>query len=211
MIFSKNIVLALGWALLISILTIIKVSPEYLDADVLMNSVMSLQRLTLYYWGQNSLLNVLPFATSAIKDPSTNLLAVMVLTSFSFYGLLYLISRAAALILKVGNVDKVSLNTFLVISCGFTFIFKPKALYDIAVAHKEYSLPALILVFSFITLNSKKDGIKSKFLLVFSILLIILAIGINPSTIIPGFFILFANFFYRRQVRLNEFAFIQMI
>lgn len=40
---------------LFSCLTVNKYSPEFLHADVIINSVMSLQNITLFYWGQNRL------------------------------------------------------------------------------------------------------------------------------------------------------------
>ena len=149
-LFSMNnhIALALVWLLIISVLTVTKVAPHNINADTLLQSIMSLQKLTLYYWGQNRLLNILPLAVSLIKNPTLNLAAVMVLISISFYGLLYLVSRSAAILMAAKNIDAVSLKVFLIISSTFVFVFTQSAVSAIAIWHIEYSFPALLLVFA---------------------------------------------------------------
>lgn len=145
---KKYTALAWVWLFLVSALTVIKVAPESLNADMLLNSVMSLQKLTLYYWGQNRLLNVLPLSVSLIKNPSLNLASILILTSISFYGLLYLISRAAVMLLVAKKESGVTLKVFVIISSAFVFIFTPHAVSEITIGHIEYSLPCLLLVYA---------------------------------------------------------------
>jgi len=63
-----------------------------LDADVILNSIMSLQKVTLFYWGQNRLLNLVPFILSPITNPGYNLAAHLVFFSFTFFLLLYVMA-----------------------------------------------------------------------------------------------------------------------
>lgn len=85
--------LKLLWLLIISAMTAIKYSPEYLNADILLNSIMSLQKITLYYWGQNRLLNILPLLAYPIANPSYNLILIIFVTSATLFALVLLISK----------------------------------------------------------------------------------------------------------------------
>ena len=117
---EKYTALVWVWLLLISAFTVLKIAPDGLNADILINSVMSLQNLTLYYWGQNRLLNVLPLAVLLVKNPTLNLSAILVLTSISFYGLLYLLSRAAVTLIGVENKNTIVFKVFLITSSAST-------------------------------------------------------------------------------------------
>jgi len=202
--FEKYMALVWLWLLLISIFTVLKIAPDGLNADILLNSVMSLQNLTLYYWGQNRLLNVLPFAVAFLKNPTLNLAAVLLITAISFYGFIFLLSRAAVMLLEVTNKNEIAFKVFLISSSVFVLIFSPHAISDIAIGHIEYSFPALLLVFACIKLLPAEGNFKDWQKLFFSVSAIILAIGLNPSTLIPAVFISMATAFYRKKVRVNE-------
>lgn len=186
-----------SWLLLISTLTVNKVAPEFLNADVLINSIMSLQNLTLYYWGQNRLLNILPLAVALIRDPATNLATVLVISSLSFYFLLFVISRFAALAINASNIDALSLKIFVLISTAFVCIFKPYSISEIAISHIEYSFAALLLGVAFYMVFLKKEN--AQVALSLAVAAIFLAIGLNQSTVLPAVFVSAATMFYKRR------------
>jgi len=186
-----------SWLLLISTLTVNKVAPEFLNADVLINSIMSLQNLTLYYWGQNRLLNILPLAVALIRDPATNLATVLVTSSLSFYFLLFVISRFAALTINASNIDALSLKIFVLISTAFVCIFKPHSISEIAISHIEYSFAALLLGVAFYMVILKKENAQVSLSLV--VAAIFLAIGLNQSTVLPAVFVSAATMLYKRR------------
>lgn len=204
--FSSEKYTALGWLwlLLISAFTVLKIAPDGLNADILINSVMSLQNITLYYWGQNRLLNVLPFAVALIKNPTLNLAVILALTSLSFYGLLYLLSHATIVVLRVENKSEIAFKVFLITSSVFVLIFSPHAISEISIGHIEYSFSALLLVFAGLKLLSEKIDLRGWQRLVLPVSALILAIGLNPSTVIPAVFISFAGYFYIKKIRVNE-------
>ena len=201
---QKTTYMALAWMLIISMLTVVKAAPDDLNADTIMHSVMSLQNLTMYYWGQNRLLNALPFAATLVKNPTLNLAVILMLASISLYGLLYLLSRSSAILLGLENVEEISLKVFLITSSAFVFIFSSHALYEIAIGHIEYSFPSLLLVFSVLKIYSKANVGGGWRRLILPLAAIILAIGLNPSTVIPVFFITVAIAFYKKSFRSNE-------
>jgi hypothetical protein len=61
-------------ALLFSILCLNWSVPVNFDADTILQSLMSTQKVTLFYWGQDRYANFLPFIYSWIKSPKLNLL-----------------------------------------------------------------------------------------------------------------------------------------
>lgn len=197
---SKYHIISLMWVFIISALTVNKYAPEFLNADVIINSVMSLQKVTLYYWGQNRLLNVLPFIFTGIAEPSVNLFMVLFFTSTCFYLLLYYFSRIAVKVLGIVKSDEESLKVFILISAFYVFIFKPFAIFEISLAHIEYSLPALLL--SFVSFNMlQKEKSRNKFLLfIVSTLVIFIATGLNPSTLIPLIFVAIGSIAFRKKV-----------
>ena len=155
---NKFSILSCIWVFGISLLTVNKYAPEFLQADVLINSVMSLQKVTLYYWGQNRLLNVMPFLFSGITNPSINLFAVMLITSLCLNLLLYFFSRIAVEMLGRKNDEQKSLIVFILVSASYLFIFKPFAIFEISLAHIEYSLPILLLIFSCLILLREQNS-----------------------------------------------------
>lgn len=201
---NKHHIISLIWVFIISALTVNKYAPEFLNADVILNSVMSLQKVTLYYWGQNRLLNVLPFIFTGISDPSVNLFMVLFFTSTCFYLLLYYFSRIAVKVLGIVKSDEESLKVFILISAFYVFIFNPFAIFEISLAHIEYSLPALLL--SFVSFNIlQKLSSKNKFLLfIVSTPLIFIATGLNPSTLIPLIFVAIGSIVFRKKIGFGE-------
>jgi len=192
------------WFLLISVLTVLKIAPDNLNADILINSVMSLQKLTLYYWGQNRILNVLPLTVAWIKNPALNLAAVLVVTSMCFYGLLYLISRFASFMTRTENEKETTLTVFIIISSVFLFVFNAHFISEITIWHIEYSLPALLLIFSFFKLLCRKKSTNDWREFIAPVIAIILAIGINPSIVIPAVLTPMATAIYRKSINLTE-------
>lgn len=200
---EKYTFLTWAWLLAFSALTVLWVAPDGLNADILINSIMSLQKVTLYYWGQNRLLNILPLAVIFVKNPELNLVAVLVLSSVSFYGLLYLLSRCASRLVGAENEKPLATRIFLITSSGFILFFKSNAISEIAIGHIEYSFSAFLLIFAFLNINIRQDT-ENRWKLILPAAAVFFAIGLNPSSVIPTFIILIALAIYKKTVRLNE-------
>lgn len=196
----KYNIISLIWVVIISALTTNKYAPEFLNADVIINSIMSLQKVTLYYWGQNRLLNVLPFIFSGITEPSVNLFLVLFFTSLCFYLLLYYFSRIATEVMGTVKNDEVSLKVFIIVSSLYLFIFKPFAISEISLAHIEYSLPALLLSFASFNMLRNQKGRNKILLFIVSVLMIFIATGLNPSTLIPLMFVSIGSIAFRKKI-----------
>jgi hypothetical protein len=89
------VVLIAAWTILMTRFTVNGYAGSA-NADVLMSSIMSLQNLTVYYWGQNRLLNVLPALAYPFRDPHQNLQAILYITAASYFAFLISISALSA-------------------------------------------------------------------------------------------------------------------
>jgi hypothetical protein len=115
--------LAASWLLVVSALPVIAYAPDFIGADTVLGSIMSLQNVTLYFWGQNRLLNVLPFAVSWITDPQSNLLALLYLASLASFSLLLLLALFARRAVA-GRSDLV-LPVFAALSATYLLVASP--------------------------------------------------------------------------------------
>jgi hypothetical protein len=204
---NKYLIFSFIWLILVSALTVIKYSPRELNADTILNSVMSLQNITLYYWGQNRLLNVLPLVVVFLKNPEANLYGILMFSSISFFSLLFYMSRISARFLGVENLEKNGFKIFTLISVLFILSFNSFAIYEITMGQIAYSLPALLLISSAsVFFGFTKFKYKVLFLLV-SIASIVVAIGLNPSAIILVLAISAAYSFYKKSLQISEAVF----
>jgi len=183
------------WFFLISILTALRYSSTCVNADVLLNSIMSLQNVTLYYWGQNRLLNVLPFFLSSFTNPKLNLTMLLLVTPLSFYAFVYLCAKMISSITHENSV--VSLKLFIVLSSLPLFVLNDSGISQLSIGHIEYALPALLTAVAFSLFFKAKNYI---FLCLANFFLIV-AIGMNPTTILPIVFILIVTAIFHKNVK----------
>lgn len=169
--------------LILSLLTVNALAPRYLNADVILNSVMSLQKVTLFVWGQNRLLNVVPFLLSPVANPGVNLAAHLIFFSCTFYTLLYVLAGLISRQMPPAT----ALNRrqlFLLIAVCTALIFRPHALFDFALWHIEYTLSYLLLVGAFCLFFTRKK--QSLFTLLSAFFLLFIATGLNNSILLPA-------------------------
>ena len=192
--------------IVLSLLTTNYLAPKFLNADVILNSIMSVQNITLFYWGQNRLLNVLPALTWIFSDPGLNLYACLVVTAMSFFSLLwlwsYLISNTYFDSQSFNDINKkiVRLNIFLLLVLTFFNFFNEDTLFEIIIGHIEYSLAYLILTVAFyLTLN-----IRQAYRFLIFLILIILCTGINNSIVVPSLAFIFFYLILRRDFKFTE-------
>ena len=204
------VVLTWVWLISVTLMTVARVAPDGVNADILMNSVMSQQNITLYYWGQNRLLNVLPLAATWLSKPSWNLFGVLVLATLSFYGLLYVLSRCACLLVGASDQPALRLSLFVLISVVAPLVFTTSAMSHMTIGHIEYSFPALLLalVSSWVLVGVPSRDVWSGGALslwaVLAAFALVLAVGMNPSTVIAAVSIAGASLVYKRRLAWPE-------
>ena len=184
------------WIIIISSITVFGYAPEHLNADILMNSVMSVQHLTLFYWGQNRLLNVLPFLVSFISDPASNLYSVLFVSSIVYYASIFAVSKSIVRVLGCPASD--AALHFVFLSSFSVLVFKRVFHAEMAIGHIEYSL-AFFLVSgaNYLEWFSNIDLWIRRAL---SMILIFVAMGVNPSILALNLIFLLIVFLYNRKV-----------
>ena len=192
--------LALVWLCLVITLTATAYAPEHLNADMLLNSIMSLQRVTLFYWGQNRLLNVLPFLASVITDPLFNLWFVIFFPVTVFFLLLQMMVAWAARSLCVDAATGV--QGLIILSSAVLLLLRPVAVAEMAIGHLEYSLSALLVMLVLWLAWSGAVSGRGRGLLIGALLF--LALGVNPAALLALGFAVLGRLLYRRVFSLAD-------
>nr|BCN18803.1 hypothetical protein [Vibrio cholerae] len=188
------------WLIFISFFSVLKYSPENIHSDIILNTIMSIQNITLFYWEQNRLINLLPFLVSFIHDPKINIYAVLFLSSISFFSVIYLLSYVAYNLNCSERRCKNSSILILFISSSIfsTILISNEYLPSFIIGHIEHSLSIFMLGVAFILLTQFK--LKFRLNVSLGLLLIILSLGLNPSIIIPIFFLIFSYSIYQKRI-----------
>lgn len=198
-----------GFLLFLALLTVNRFSPEFLDADVILNSVMSLQNVTLFYWGQNRLANVLPLVVSPISDPAINLFGCLLIATVVFYGLIWFwADRLSKISSQDSEHDLARREIFLVTISIFFLIVKPATVFAIATWHIEYTLSYLLLGVAFSYYFGPQKTI-SRLVVTGSCLAV--AIGVNNSTIIPALGLVGMHAFFKRKLDIDSLIFSSLV
>jgi len=187
---TKQNVVLLALLTLLSILTTNHYSPKFLNADLILNSIMSLQNITLFYWGQDRLLNVAPFIMHLVTDPTYNMLFYLFLSSFFFFSLVWYLSYFIILMSKTRNFYE-HIFVFFVFFVFLLGFLKENIVFEIAVWHIEYSLSYLLISIALkLFIENIVYDLKYKITIA---LLYFIAVGVNYSILIPilAFFILY--------------------
>jgi hypothetical protein len=173
------------------------------DGDVLLQAIMSTQKVTLFYWGQDRFLSFYPFILSWITDIKLNLLAHMILMGMAYFLLLELISDTCAKLFspdRRGSFRAIMFCFFVLVSL---IVLGRGGLFAFAYAAQPYSTSFLFLGWA-VTLLLKRKNVATDFLII--TLLILVSIGLNPSILIAAFGITVSIFMFDRRPKLVGFA-----
>ena len=184
-------------AVLVTLITFNWAVPTHFDADTALLSIMSMQKVTLFYWGQDRYANFLPFIFSWISSPTVNLLAIYFTAGLSFFLLLELISNSLAK-LYGSKIDQFRLICFLLFIVVSAMVLNKKGIYTFAFAAQPYSLSFLLLGWAWqITLKDKLQA--SSYVLI--TLMMLIAVGINPSIMIINWMMFFIVYFFTKNIK----------
>lgn len=190
------------WVILLAVATAYHSAVNGLTADVVINSVMSLQKVTVFYWGQNRILNVLPAMVWIVRDAAWNLAAVVLLSSATFYAALVMVARLIARGFGLGPWPRYAL--IAAITSVAPVIFEPTAFGVLAIAHIEYSLPLLLTLIAF---SLSSGATRTPRRLVLAAFLLFVAGGLNPGSCLVMLAVAAARFCWVRKVEWCSFGF----
>jgi hypothetical protein len=177
----RDVLVAVIVSSVLSILTVNRFAPQFLNADTILHAIMSLQNVTLFYWGQNRFLNLFPWLLSWISDAPANLCAQLFLFSFSFFALLCCLGLVGAQIVFPEALRRDRwMATVLLLTITFA-LAKPAAMYDFTGQGQPYATSFLLAVVAILVVLARP---LHPLHAVTAAICLLTAIGLNPSVLI---------------------------
>lgn len=199
---APTVTLLVSWALLLlvpSVVTVLRYSADFLNADGVEQSVMSIQGPRLFYWGQDRLFPAISWVASPVADPTANLWLCFVLQALALHGLLlYLAVRATGVLRSTSpgahNSRGITVLTYLVLVATANALWAPAMMQSFATEGQPYALSWLLTALSFeawrtSTWPGRVGATASAFV----------ALGINPSVVLIAGFLALIQVLRTRQ------------
>lgn len=169
-------------AVVASALTVLRDTADYLRADGIMQSIMSVQDVDLFFWGQNRFASVVPFLTQFIADPSANLIACLLINALAFHGLLLLVAWRAALGLGADRPWPALAVIFGLLTAVAHAVLTPQTVFTYALDTQPYSLSWVLALGCVLLWPTRPIDNPPRCLI--AGLMAGLAMGLNPSVLI---------------------------
>ncbi|HEY5841574.1 MAG TPA: hypothetical protein VIU87_08910 [Mycobacterium sp.] len=180
--------------LVMALATILRYGADYLQADGVMQSVMSVQNVDLFFWGQNRFASVVSLLASPIADPDLNLLACLMINALCFHGLLLVIAWMGVRVVSGGRGWLATLILFLVLVTVAHAVIAPGKIHIMALETQPYSMSWLLALGAFMLWKRREWW---SYLL--AIAMVGVAMGLNPSVILVAAFLSVIEMARRRQ------------
>ncbi len=163
---------------LLAAMAVNRLAPGTLNADTMLQPLMSLQHTTLFFWGQNRLANLIPFLLSWITAPLPNLWAHLWVFAFSFFAFLAVLAFAGAARLYPGIAWPGRWLLFLAMAAVSLLILLPASAAVLLVEGHPYAPSFLLLAIAALILTRAGAGASSHAI---AFVCLFAAIGLNPS------------------------------
>ena len=160
-----------------SLLTVLRHTREHLQADGVMQAVMSVQDPTLFYWGQDRFAPVVSWLASPVADPMANLWVCLLLESAAFHGVLLVLARLVTPAIADREWRSTTI-TFLVLTFVSYAVLASATISQFAIDTQPYS-PSLLAVLGAFVLWRRNGRWR-----VAGAALAWLACGLNPTAIL---------------------------
>jgi hypothetical protein len=166
---------------LLAAMAVNRLAPEGQNADALLHALMSLQNVTLFYWGQDRLANLIPFLLSWIAAPKLSMWAHLWIFAFSFFAFLAVLAFDGATRLHPGIAWADRWLAFLVMTAVSLVILLPHAASVLLVEGHPYMPSFVLMAVALLTLTREGAGLASTSI---GLLCLFAAIGVNPSIVL---------------------------
>lgn len=147
-----------------------------LNADTILFSVMSHQKVTLFYWGQNRLANLVPALLWPVRDLNWNLAAVLLVHALGWHGLLWLVARAV----QPERTREGTLPTYALLVALTHLLLTPEARYVLIAEGQPYALSYLALGLSWPWLVQRPMVLRKSLA---GAALLAAGLGLNPGLV----------------------------
>jgi hypothetical protein len=163
---------------LLAAMAVNRLAPGTLNADTMLQPLMSLQNTTLFFWGQNRLANLIPFLLSWITAPQLNMWAHLWTYAFSFFAFLAVLAFGAAPRLYPAIAWSDRWLVFLAMTAVSLLVLLPQAAAVLLVEGHPYAPSFLLLSIAVLILTRDGAGVAST---AAALLCLFAAIGLNPA------------------------------
>jgi len=159
--------------------------------DLIVQSIISQENVTFYFWGQDRFFNLVPLLGSLIKDSILNLKVLGFLNCFGMTSLIMALARFC--LWETPNSKKTTKYrlVWLLSLLSIIFILSPEEKYYFFKDAQPYAWSTLFFVF--VSVRSFKEFITSDLDKIFirnisipNITLAFLSLSLTPTTILPG-------------------------
>ncbi len=178
----------------LSVFTVLRYTVDFLQADGVQQSVMSIQSVDLFFWGQNRFAAFVSLLASPIADPSTNLFVCLLINALSFHTLLLVLSWMGVRVLTGTRSAAATGITFLLIAATAHTVLMPGRLHIMALESQPYSMSWALTLGAFMLWKRRQWW---AFALAAGMAWA--AVGLNPTTVLGAAFLAVIELVRRRQ------------
>lgn len=165
--------------LVLSALTVMRYTYANLQADGVEQSVMSVQDIDLFYWGQDRLAPVVSWLASPIADPGANLWVCLMLQAMAFHGLLLAAARVGTPAVAGDHSWSSTLLLFLALAAVAHACLTPQTLWALALEGQPYALSFLCALLAFVAWRRRRVLPA-----LVAVALVWVMLGLNPSAVL---------------------------
>ena len=186
---AKNFVLVV----VLSFLTINSLAPRLLNADTFLFPIMSIQHVTPFIWGQDRLVNLIPWIISKVESPTWNLFFHLFVFSASYFVLLALLS--SIWVKRNGSLKNNYIPLFLTMSTVSLIVLQDKTLHSFVVEGQPYASSFVLLLIGFFTTT------RGTRFIILGLLVSLVSLLLNPSGILVAFLVALIHFIHTRELK----------
>lgn len=190
-------VIGAGFALLVlvlSVVTVLRYTARLLQADGVQQSVMSIQDVDLFFWGQNRFAAIVSFLASPIADPNLNLWACLLINAVCFHGLLLTLSFMGAGAVTGERRWTSVLAVFLTLVAVTHVVLTPATLHIMALESQPYSMSYLLTLLAYLAWRRSEWWSFAA-----AVGLVGVAVGLNPAAVLLAAFLAVVEMVRRKQ------------
>ena len=190
-----HILVLIGLAVVVlSVFTVLRYTVDFLQADGVLQSVMSIQSVDLFFWGQNRFAAFVSLLASPIGDPSTNLFACLLINALSFHLLLLVLAWMGVRVLTNSRSAAATGIAFLVLCATAHTLLLPGRVHIMALESQPYSMSWVFTLGAFMLWKRREWWAFAV-----AVGMAGAAIGLNPTTVVGAAFLAVIELVRRRR------------
>ena len=178
----------------LSVFTVLRYTKPYLQADSVQQSIMSIQDVDLFFWGQNRFAAFVSFLASPIADPALNLFACLFINAAMFHTFLFLVAYMGTRVITGGRQWWATIVTFLGLAAAVHLVLAPSTIHVLALESQPYGM-SWVLAFAGFLLWKRREW----WWWLVAVGMVGAATGLNQSVILVAAFLAVIEALRRRQ------------